>query len=378
MHYKKILALATVLVVIIAGIGVALSYRAAHRSPRDGAAALVIAKKHQLAALDSLDNDLAAPDESQWNPLERDRTLRDSGRQGVGLFIRHAFFRVAGDIGFKVDTLSALLVPRDAGAPVILDDPSSFIFKPLHGDVVMPARALGALFNQYLTDYDSTQLRHLHVSTNADGTLDVVGQTQKVPGVWLPFEMHGPVRLMDGHLFVYTPDKIKIAKIPAKGLLKLIRLQMSQLVQIDTQGAELSGDSIVLDLNHALPPPEQDVHVSAMRIDSDGVHLSFRSPFDPEWPQPIVETDSYILLNGGDVKTFRSMLTHVRMQLVAADGGALDTSLYNYRQQIVGGHFDITPAGELVAHLATLETADYVPDAAVGRQDRDHEHDSSS
>lgn len=362
---KWVAGAAIVMVLVIA----ALVVMRLMQSVSDTPAPLTQQKQTQLDALQQVARDALPPDVDKYNPQVRDTSLRDTGRKGVGLFIRHTFFRIVGDIGFHVDTLSALLVPTDDQRPVTLDDPSSFIFKPLHGSVVMPASALTGLFNQYLTDYPGAQLRRLTVSTRDDGTLHVEGQTQKVPGLWLPFKMTGPVRLVAGHLFVYQPQTIDIAKIKAKGLLDAINLQLSKLVQIDTEGAQLKGDNIVLDLNHSLPPPTQDVHVKSMQIDSAGVHLNFTSAYDPSWPQPILDTPSYILMDGGDIKTFRALITNVRMQLVAANGGNLDTSLYNYRQQIVGGHFGSTNAGGLVAYLAPVKTASYVPPAQPEKDD---------
>ncbi|MES1955755.1 hypothetical protein [Salinisphaera hydrothermalis] len=358
--YKRALL---IVVAVMAMLAVAVGVMYGMREVRHGTPELTQAKQAQLKQLARLPEELAPPGENKYNPLERDTGPRDSGRRGVGLFIRHTVFRIVGGIGFDTDTLSALLVPTDPPRPVTLDDPTSFVFKPLHGSVIMPPSALAALFNQYLTDYPGTQLRNLSVSTRDDGTLVVDGQTQKVPGLWLPFHMTGPVHLVQGHLFIYTPKQIKIAHLEAKGLLKAIRLQLSNLVQIDTQGARIEGDSVVLDLNHSLPPPAQDVHVASLKIDHRGVHLRFTSAFDPKWPQPIVDTDSYILLDGGDVKTFRSLITHVRLQMVAGDGGKLDTSLYAYRQQIVHGHFEATPAGELVAYLAPYRAVSYLPPA---------------
>ena len=333
------------------------------QSVSDAPAPLTQQKQAQLSALQDAARGALPPDVDQYNPVVRDTSLRDTGRKGVGLFIRHTFFRVVGDIGFDVDRLSALLVPTDKDRPVTLDDPSSFVLKPLHGSVVMPASALTGLFNQYLDDYPGAQMRRIRVTTLGDGQLHVEGQTQKVPGLWLPFEMTGPVRLVAGHLFVYEPQKIKIAKLPAKGLLKAINLQLSKLVQIDTEGAQLEGDNIVLDLNHSLPPPAQDVHVQTMSIDAAGVHLKFTSAFNPAWPKPVLDTDSYILLDGGDIKTFRALITNVRLQLIANSGEKLDTSLYNYRDQIINGYFGSTTSGELVAYLAPVKTASYVPPA---------------
>ena len=367
-----------IFVTVAAVLAVAVMY--GMRDVSHGTPELARTKQAQLKQIAKLPAELAPPGEDKYNPLERDAGPRDSGHRGVGLFIRHTFFRIAGGIGFDTDTLSALLVPTDPPRPVTLDDPTSFVFKPLHGSVIMPRSALTALFNQYLTDYSGTQMRNLSVSTRDDGTLTVDGQTQKVPGLWLPFHMSGPVHLAKDHLFIYTANRIKIAHLEAKGLLKTIRLQLSNLVQIDTQGAQLEGDSVVLDLNHALPPPAQDVHVSSMKIDHKGVHLSFTSAFDPKWPQPVVDTDSYILLDGGDVKTFRSLIVNARLQLVARDGGKLDTSLYGYRQQIVHGHFEATPAGELVAYLALYKPVSYLPPARPGDKHRSSnggEHDDN-
>lgn len=339
------------------------------QSASDAPPPLTQQKKAQLAALQEATREALPSGADKYNPRVRDSSMRDAGRKGVGLFIDHAFFRIAGNIGFDVDKLSALLVPTDKQRPVTLDDPSSFVFKPLHGSVVMPASALTGLFNQYLTDYPGAQLRHLSVSTRDNGMLHVEGQTQKVPGLWLPFKMTGPIKLVAGHLFVYQPQKIEIARIKAKGLLDAINLQLSKLVQIDTEGAQLKGDNIVLDLNHSLPPPTQDVHVKSMHVDAAGLHLDFTSPYDPTWPKPILDTPSYILMDGGDIKTFRALITHVRMQLVAADGGKLDTSLYNYREQIVNGHFGVTTAGGLVAYMAPLKPASYIPPAQPEKDD---------
>ena len=320
------------------------------------------AQKHaQLAALDEL-KQAHESYAGEFNPREREPTLRDSGREAVGLFIENTYFRIAGEIALDIERLSALLMPKESSQPVILDDPGSFVFHPLNGSVTMPPKALAALFNQYLTDYDDTQMRAITVETTP-GKLIVAGETSNVPGLWLPFRMEGGVRVEKGHLFVYEPDKIEVAKIEAKGLLKAIQLQLSTLLSIETKGAKMSGNNVVLDLNHALPPPTQDLNVAKMSVDKAGVHMSFTSDFNPEFPPTIVKSDSYVMLQGGDIKTFRAVITDARLQMVARGGGKLDTSLYNYRKQILAGLFDATPAGELVAYLGPYQPADYLPPA---------------
>ncbi len=337
--------LGIVIVVSVIAIGWRLT-----QPDHDGNSPIVVQKHQQLQALD----ELAQSHEEfaqAYNEQVREPSLRDSGRRGVGLFIKNSFFRIVDDIGFDAPELSALLIARSPPRPVTLDDPSSFVIKPLDGRIIMPPNALSALFNRYLVDYEDTQLRNIEVTTRQD-TLIVDGETQKIPGTWLPFHMVGTVRIVDGHIFVYEPDTIEIADIGAQGLLDAINLELSNLLEIETGGAEIQGNAVVLDLNHALPPPTQNMQVANMSVDEQGLHLEFTSEHEPAFPTPIVASDSYIMLQSGDVKTFRTVLTDVRLQMVAQSGGKLDVSLYGYRDQILNGLFDATPAGELVAYLA--------------------------
>lgn len=356
---KKTAAIAVgVIILLMAGALIAMKMA----QPEAGStSSLTAAKKAQLESLRDYQASQKAFSDS-FNPKTRDGSLRDSGRNSVGLFINNVYFRVAGDIAFDTTRLSALLTPRHEGDPVILDDPTSFVFHPLNGQVTLPPKALAALFNQYLTDYPDSQLRKITVTTRS-GQLIVDGEAAKVPGVWLPFHMEGTVDLVQGHLFVYHPDQIKIGPMETQGLLEAINLQLSKLLKIESQGAGFSGNNVVLDLNHALPPPEQSVHVKSMQIDQAGVHLDITSDQNPDFPEPIVDSDSYVMLQGGDVKIMRSVITDARLQMMAEDGGKLDASLYSYRKQLIEGVLDATPSGEIAIYLGPFSPADYIAPA---------------
>lgn len=373
-------AIKTLLVIggVALAIGVALVAMRLFQGMGDSPAPMMAEKQAQLRALDTLSS---RRDEyaGGFNPRRRESGPRDSGREGVGLFLRNTFFRIAGDIGFNAERLSALLIPKRPPQPVILDDPTSFVFKPLQGSVTMPASALAALFNHYLTAYPGSQMRDLSITTKS-GKLIVNGQVSQVPGVWLPFHMEGGVRLLQGHLFVYKPTTIEVADIDAEGLLKAFNLQLSSLVTIATGGADLAGNEIVLDLDHALPPPTQDIKVAEMQLDEAGLHLTFTSELDPAFPEPIVDADSYLMLHSGDVKTLGALIVDARLQMVARAGGRLDLSFYNYRQQLRNGLLKTTPAGGIVAYMGPYQAAEYVPESeeAGDKSSRDDQPDTDS
>lgn len=314
---------------------------------------LVANKRAELDKLASLDAEMNAYADG-FLKLVREPSLRDSGRRAVGLFIHNVFFRIADGIGFETPHLVALLIPTEPPRPVTLDDPTSFILKPLQGTIIMPPSALSALFNNYLLDYPDAALRNIEIRTKP-GTLIVNGEVSNVPGVWLSFHMSGSLDVAKGHLLVYSPETVQVAGLPADTLIDLFNLQLSTFLDIKTKGAELKKDAIVLDIETSLPPPRLQVEIADMSIDSQGLHLSFTSSQELPSPTPIVAADSYVMLQGGDVKTFRALLVGVRLQLVAKDGSKLNTSLYGYRQQIMHGYYDSTPEGGLVAYLGEPE-----------------------
>lgn len=258
---KKKTVLATVATIAVLLVVVLAAMRAA-QSVDDSPAPMIAHKNAQLATLDQLEQ-AHETYAGVFNPRQHEATLRDSGRNAVGLFIENIYFCIAGAIAFDTQRLSALLVPKDPTQPVAFDDPGSFVFHPLNGSVSMLRKALSALFNQYLTDYSDTPMRNISIKTQ-DNRMVVAGESSKVPGLWLPFHMEGSGSVKRGHLFVYEPDTIESSGIETKGLLNGINLQLSKLLQIDTRGAQLEGNNVVLDLSHALPPPAKDVNVSKM------------------------------------------------------------------------------------------------------------------
>lgn len=340
------------LVVVVLATAAGVAWRMT-RHTHDIPSPLVAFKRAQLDDLAALDAELNAYANGFIQKV-RESGLRDSGREGVGLFINDVFFRIADGIGFETPHLAALLIPTQPPRPVILDDPTSFILKPLQGTIIMPPSALSALFNNYLLDYPDASLRNIKVQTQTD-TVIIDGEVSKALGIWLSFHMAGSLELAQDHLLVYSPTSVQVDGLPVDTLLDMFNLELSSFLDIKTKGAEMKADAIVLDVETALPPPRLEVHIADMSVDAQGVHLTFTSDRNPPAPTPIVASDSYIMFQGGDLKTFRALPVGTRLQLVAKNGSQLTASLYGYREQILHGYFDTTPEGGLIAYLGALQ-----------------------
>ena len=138
MTKKKITGIAIVgLIVLCAGAVIAM--KAAQPEAAESAT-IITAKQAQLASIESYNEGQNSFSDS-FNPIIRERTLRDSGRKSVGLFIKNVYFRIVGDVAFDTTQLSAVLIPKTPGDPIVLDDPTSFIFHPLNGQVTLPPKA---------------------------------------------------------------------------------------------------------------------------------------------------------------------------------------------------------------------------------------------
>lgn len=293
------------------------------------------------------------PDGMQTGAL-RNATARDSGTQALSLAARNVDFYLAGDIGFHVEHLAATLEPVTAGEPVQFDDPRTFVIHIHNGEVIVPPKALSALFNQQILEYWPRPLNDMTITTSEESLTAEAGLKlwSWFPGIWLGAKLIGPITLNTGNELVYTPQEVRVLGIPLGGLLRLLGIKLTWLLSVDREGARLVDSQLVLDHRKVFPPPALAGNVASAKLSEAGLHLSFADNTAAKFVAPPEQAKSYLWIQSGDAKLFDVIVTNANLLIVdEKKDDVLRFNLYDYRKQVLGGTLFMAEDGSIIARL---------------------------
>ncbi len=275
---------------------------------------------------------------------------RSSEKDGSTLYIKNTNFRVVDNIGFYIPDLVVRATPNDSNSPLVFDDPTSFSLTPLQGSVVLDSGKLEALLNKKVFAFKGATLRNLKVKT-ATHVLTLSGEMIR-KGLWVPFVLKGDIKLQDGHILNFTPWQVITDGEDATKVLKAANVEIDELLTVDAQGAKLVGSTVVLDTLKLFPAPLLNLKISKAVMEDRGLVLSFDNPGAETDSATLTDSNSYILIKGGDVKFMKAVPTNARVQVMSTSNGAdLDFCLYDYRDQLSAGYLKLKEDGAILAYL---------------------------
>lgn len=289
----------------------------------------------------------------QSGPL-RSPVLRDSGTEVLSLRAHNVNFAVTGDIGFYVDELAASLEPVKPGEPVQFDDPRTFSIRVHHGEVIVPPKALTALFNQHILEYWPRPLDDMQVSTD-EGALSAKGGLKLwswFPGVWLGAKMTGPITLSKENELIFTPEDVRLFNIPLGGLLRTLGIKLSWLLSLEREGVELVDSHLVLNHRKVFPPPALAGNIASVSLSKAGLHLSFADNKMAKFVAPPERSKSYLWVQSGDAKLFDVIATNANVMIMdEKKDEVLHFDLYGYRKQVNAGKLYMDQTGTIIARV---------------------------
>jgi len=275
---------------------------------------------------------------------------RSSGGGESILHVKNTNFRVVDNIGFYIPNLIVKAAPNKANEPLVFDDPTSFSLTPLKGSVVLDSAKLEALLNKQVFAFKGATLRNIKVKT-ADKVLTLTGQMNR-KGVWVPFLLQGGIKLSEGHILKYRPWKVVTDGEDATQVLKVANVEIDELLTVRAPGANLIGSTVVLDTLKLFPPPVLNLNISKASVEKRGLVLSFDNAVSGESAATLTDSNSYILIKGGDVKFMKAVPTDANVQVMSASANAdLDFCLYDYRDQLSAGYLKLKEDGAILAYL---------------------------
>ncbi len=284
----------------------------------------------------------------------RSATARDSGAQALSLSARNVDFYLTGDIGFHVDQLAATLEPVNTGEPVQFDDPRTFVIRVHHGEVLVPPKALSALFNAHILAYSPRPLNDMRVTTQDDVLSAQAGLKlwSWFPGTWLDASLAGPIALNASNELVFTPLDIHLLGIPLGGLLRGLGIKLTWLLNVDREGSRLIDSHLALDHRKVFPPPALAGNVASARLSPAGLHLRFADNPAAKFAEPPEPSKSYLWVQSGDAKLFDAIATNANVMIVdEKKDEVLHFNLYDYRRQVTGGTLFMAEDGSIIARL---------------------------
>lgn len=290
----------------------------------------------------------------------RDRTPRDSGYEGATLHIVNVNFDMVDSIGFHVKKLAVTLQPVVQSDPTAFDLVEEFSIKIHHGEIVITPESLNALFNKHIVDYKNAPLNSVKVSPEEDylGTSAKLKLWGWFPGVWLPAYLGGEIVVNEEtNELSYELDDVRALGIPLAGLLKLVHVPLTSLLDIDRPGAKLLDYSLALDYHSVFPAPAiDDRKIEKAWLDEAGLHLKFNGNPNVEFSSPPVESDSYLWLQSGDPQLYNVVVTNAGVQVIGHDKTKpLRFNLYDYRRQVSKGIVRMTQKGNIIATIPSYE-----------------------
>lgn len=275
---------------------------------------------------------------------------RSSEVDGSTLYVKNTNFRVVDNIGFYIPELVVNATPNVSGEPVVFDDPTSFSLTPIKGSVILDSAKLEALLNKQVFAFKGATLRKIKVNTATD-ILTLTGEMIR-KGVWVPFKLMGNIKLEDGHILKYTPWSVVTDGEDATKVLKVANVHIDELLTVDTPGAKLVGSTVVLDTQKLFPPPMLNLNISSASMQNEGLVLNFDNTGAGTDSATLTDSNSYILIKGGDVKFMKAVPNDARVQVMStSESEELDFCLYDYRDQLSAGHLKLKEDGAILAYL---------------------------
>ncbi len=264
-------------------------------------------------------------------------SVRASNTRGVSMLARNIDFYFTDGIGFHVENLTASFEPLNPKQPVNLDDPRQFIIHVHTGTVVVPPDSLSNVFNKQVLDYWPRPLNNMKISTTHDALIAKSGLRlwNWLPPIgWVPSYLKGQVVLNRDDKLVYTPYDIRALGIPICGVLKTFGIKLSSLITLNRQGANLEGNSLILDHTKLFPPPALEGNITAISLDDAGLHLTFGDKIIPKFSPPASASNSFIWIQSGDIKLFDVVVLNANVLIKKDNNSVLLFNLYDYRNEI--------------------------------------------
>jgi hypothetical protein len=253
--------------------------------------------------------------------------------------ISNVLFRYSEDMSILVIGLRGKLVPTSGHVVPDFNNPDSFVIAADGAQVCMSTAQLSSLMNTYLLGSPKAQIKNVRITAEGDH-LVIKGTMKK--GIHIPFEASAEPSISQDNRIRFDIKQMKSAKIPVKGLMDMLGLNISDLIsQKGLTGLSVDKDSFLIDPQTALPPPQLRAKLSKVQVSGQNIVMLFGDGA-PKFHRT-QHARNFISLRGGNVRYGRDEMNDadiVMMDTTPAD--PFDFYLRQYKRQLAAGTIKAT------------------------------------
>jgi hypothetical protein len=267
-----------------------------------------------------------------------------SARKGVvQIEMKNIDYHLDPETVLHIRNLRGALIATRFGVPVTFDDPRSFLLRVDGGEASITLDHLSAIMNRRVFGYKGAPFKDVRIDAE-DGRLKLHLLLHK--GVDIPVTMLADVGVASGGQIRLHAHSIKAEGIPVKNVMKVLGLELQQLVQLkrDT-GITIEHDDFLVDAGRLVAEPQTRARVSAVRLEGKELIEDFGAGGITLKPQ--VATDSsYMYHRGGTVRFGKLTMNDTDLLILVSD-----FYLRHYNDELVAGYSKNTPSYGLIVHM---------------------------
>ena len=229
------------------------------------------------------------------------------------------------------------------------DDPNSFVLDIQKGVIHVNIGDIGNYLNT--NSLAGAPLQKISLQP-AGNQLQVQGTVHKI--VPLPVSLLGTLSALPDGRVRFHADKIDVLKIPVKGLLGGLHLQLSDLVKANVSGIQLSGNDILFDTQKLLPPPHIRGQITSVTVKPPDLEVIYGNA--PNDDAQLAQWHNFLRLSGGSLDFGKLTMRNADLTMIDISKDAwFNLDLVNYQAQLVHGYTRMTAQAGLEIFMPDVD-----------------------
>ena len=267
----------------------------------------------------------------------------------TAIYAHNLMLRKGPDFRIYVRWLRGQMVRTRRGVNPTFDDPESFNLEIKTGVVRANIGDIGNFLNA--GGVTNSPLRNITLLAEGD-EIKLKGTLHKL--ISFPVEVKGTIAAASDNRIQMHVTKINVLKIPFKGLLGGLHIEVSDLVHAEgIPGIQVSGNDIFFDTLKLLPPPHIHGQLTRARVVSPDIEEVFGNAEDAV--TRVEQWRNFLKLSDGTIDFGKLTMHHVDLIMVdLSDDAWFDLDLNNYQNQMVNGYTRMTPTAGLQIFMPDL------------------------